>query len=91
MEKARMLELSEATEYNRKVIWLELIGMDGALPVTYHSERYPFLRYDCETLIAMIEVRGEYYGETWRCWSAEPEKRAAAKGDRKKVKHENRT
>ncbi len=35
MEKARMLKLAEAVEYNRKVIWLELRTEAEVLPVTY--------------------------------------------------------
>lgn len=72
MEKARVLKLNEAIEYNRKRIWLETRETEGMLPVTYHSERRPFLRFDCENRAAMINVRAEYYGKTWRCWSAEP-------------------
>lgn len=73
MEKARVLKLNEAAEYNRKVIWLELREMDGVLPVTYHSEQLPFLRFDAEDRVAMFSVRGDCYGKTWRCWSMRPD------------------
>lgn len=72
MEKARVLKLEEAITYNQKVIWLELRETEGVVPVTYHSEQRPFLRFDREDLVEMISVRGEYYGKTWRCWSAAP-------------------
>lgn len=72
MEKARVLKLKDAIENNRKRIWLELREMAGMLPVTYHSEQQPFLRFDCEDRVAMISVRAEYYGKTWRCWSMAP-------------------
>ncbi len=72
MEKARILKLAEAVEYNRKVIWLELRTEAEVLPVTYYAEHLPFLRFDCEDRVAMITVRGEYYGKTWRCWDRDP-------------------
>lgn len=73
MEKARVLKLNEAVEYNRKRIWLELREVDGVIPVTYHSEHLPFLRFDAEDRVAAFDVRGECYGKTWRCWSAAPD------------------
>lgn len=73
MEKARVLKAAEAAEWNRKVIWLEMRETEGVIPVTYHSERKPFLRFECEDRPARIEVRAEYYGKTWRCWSARPD------------------
>ena len=72
MEKAMVLTVEQATEYSRKVIWLEMRESVDVLPVTYHSERRPFLRYDCESRPTMVEVRGEYYGKTWRCWDRDP-------------------
>lgn len=71
--KARILELSEAVEYNRKVIWLELREMAGVMPVTFYVEQFPFLKFDAENRIAMITVRADYYGKTWRCWDRNPE------------------
>lgn len=68
-EKAMILEIGEAAEWNRKVIWMEMRETDGVIPVTYHSERRPFLRFDAEERAMMIEVRAEYYGKTWRCWT----------------------
>lgn len=73
MEKARMLKLKEAAEYNRKVIWLEMRETAGMVPVTFYAEHVPFLWFDAEDRVLMIEVRAEYYGKTWRCWNARPD------------------
>ena len=73
MEKTRVLTLDEAIQYDRKVVWLETRDTAGVLPVTYYAEHMPFLRFDCEDRVAMIEVRGEYYGKTWRCWNMKPD------------------
>lgn len=73
MEEARILKLNEAAEWNRKVIWMEMRETYGVIPVTYHSERMPFLRFDAEDRAMMIEVRAEYYGKTWRCWDRRPD------------------
>lgn len=70
--KARILKLDEAIEYNRKVIWLELREAAGVIPVTYHSEHLPFLRFDADDRVATFDVRGECYGKTWRCWDRDP-------------------
>ena len=51
MEKARVLKLEEAITYNQKAIWLELRETEGVVPVTYHSEQLPFLRFDREDLV----------------------------------------
>jgi hypothetical protein len=72
MEKARVLKIGEVVEYNRKVIWMELRETQGVIPVTYHAEHIPFLRFDAEDRVAMIEVRAEMYGKTWRCWDRDP-------------------
>ncbi len=72
MAKAKILKLKDAIEYDRKVMWLELRETGGVMPVTYHSERQPFLRFDCEDRVMMIEVRAEYYEKTWRCWDQDP-------------------
>ena len=75
--KAKVLKLSEAAEWNRKVIWMEMLETAGAIPVTFYAEHIPFLRFDCEDRVMMIEVRGEYYGKTWRCWNEKPDGQAA--------------
>ena len=72
MAKAKLLKMKDAVEYDRKVKWLELRETAGVIPVTYHSERAPFLRFDCEDRVMMIEVRAGYYGKTWRCWDQDP-------------------
>lgn len=72
MEKAKVLKLSEAIEYNRRVIWLETRETKEVIPVTFYAEHKPFLRFDGEDRVAMIEVRPEYYGKTWRCWNLDP-------------------
>lgn len=72
MEKARVLKLDEAMQWNRRVIWLETRESTEVLPVTFYAEHKPFLRFDCETRPAMMEVRAEYYGKTWRCWDRDP-------------------
>lgn len=72
MEKAKVLKLEEAIRWNRKVIWLETREDAQVLPVTYYAEHMPFLRFDCEDRVAMIEVRAEFYGKTWRCWDRDP-------------------
>lgn len=72
-EKARILEISEAAEWNRKVIWMELREALGMVPVTFYKERKPFLMFDGEDRPMMIQVRAEYYGITWRCWDRRPD------------------
>lgn len=72
-EKARILEIGEAAEWNRKVIWMEMRETAGMMPVTFWAEKIPFLRFDCEDRTMMIEVRAEYYGKTWRCWDRRPD------------------
>lgn len=73
MEKARVLKLTEvANGGDRRVMWLETRETKGVIPVTFYAERIPFLRFDCENRVAMIEVRSEYYGRTWRCWDRDP-------------------
>ena len=80
MEKARILSLEEAAEYNRRVIWMDLIEAGAAMPVTYYRERLPFLQFDCENRVAMITVRAEYYGKTWRCWDRKPDEDGTEEG-----------
>ena len=72
MEKARVLKLEEAIRWNQKTIWLELRETQGVIPVTYHLEHVPFLRFEAEDRVAMIEVRAVMYGKTWRCWDRDP-------------------
>lgn len=72
MRKAKVLKLSEAIQYDRKVIWMEMRETAGVFPVTFYAEHVPFLRFDCEDRPLMVEVRAEYYGKTWRCWSDRP-------------------
>ena len=71
MEKARVLKLEETFQHG-KVIWLELRETAGVIPVAFWAEHLPFLKYDAQDRVAMIEVRAEYYGKTWRCWSMAP-------------------
>ena len=72
MEKAKVLKLEEAAEWNQKVIWMEMRETQGAIPVTFYAERAPFLRFNAEDRVLMIEVRVDYYGKTWRCWDRDP-------------------
>ena len=72
MEKARVLKIGDVAVYDRKVIWMELRETQGVIPVTYHAERVPFLRFDAEDRVALIEVRADMYGKTWRCWDRDP-------------------
>ena len=71
MEKAKVLKLEETFQHG-KVIWLELRETAGVIPVAFWAEHLPFLKYDAQDRVAMIEVRAEYYGKTWRCWSMAP-------------------
>ena len=72
MGKAKVLKLEEAIQYNRKVIWMEMRETAGVVPVTYYAEHAPFLRFDAEDRVLMIEVRADMYGKTWRCWDQDP-------------------
>lgn len=72
MDKARILKLDEVIQWNRKVIWLETRTDTDAVPVTYYAEHVPFLRFDAEDRVMMIEARAAYYGKTWRCWDRDP-------------------
>jgi hypothetical protein len=40
--------------------------------VTFYAERMPYLKFDAQDRVMMIEVRSSCYGETWRCWNAKP-------------------
>ena len=71
MEKAKVLKLNETMQPGKK-IWLELRETTGVIPVAFWAEHMPFLKYDAQDRVAMIEVRAEYYGKTWRCWSMAP-------------------
>ena len=71
MEKAKVLKLEETIQQGR-VTWLELRETAGVIPVAFWAEHLPFLKYDAQDRVAMIEVRAEYYGKTWRCWSMAP-------------------
>ncbi len=71
MEKAKVLKLNETIQLGR-VTWLELRETAGVIPVAFWAEHLPFLKYDAQDRVAMIEVRAEYYGKTWRCWSMAP-------------------
>lgn len=71
---AKLLTFEEAIQWSRGVIWLEMREMNsGALPVTYYLEHAPFVRFKCDAFPATFEVRKEYYGKTWRCWSDRPD------------------
>ena len=71
MEKAKVLKLEETIQQGR-VTWLELRETAGVIPVAFWAEHLPFLKYDAQDRVAIIEVRAEYYGKTWRCWSMAP-------------------
>lgn len=71
MEKAKVLKLEETIQLGR-VTWMELRETAGVIPVAFWAEHMPFLKYDAQDRVAMIEVRAEYYGKTWRCWSMAP-------------------
>ncbi len=72
MGKAMVLKLEEAIRWNQKTIWMELRETQGVIPVAYYAERIPFLRFDAQDRVAMIEVRADMYGKTWRCWDRDP-------------------
>ena len=71
MEKAKVLKLNETMQPGKQ-IWLEMRETAGVIPVAFWAEHMPFLKYDAQDRVAMIEVREEYYGKTWRCWSMAP-------------------
>ena len=68
----RVLEFSEATQYDQKVMWIEFRETPGVIPVTYYAEQKPFLKFDAEDRMAMFSVRAEWYDVTWRCWDKKP-------------------
>ena len=72
MEKVKVLKLEDAIARNRRVIWMEMRETDGVFPVTFYAEHLPFLRFDAEDRVLMIEVRADMYGKTWRCWDQDP-------------------
>ncbi len=82
MEKARILGFDEVTQSGKQVVWLELREMTGAMPVTYYAKDGKFLRFDCEDRVAMITVRADYYGKTWRCWNRFEAGKTAAEWER---------
>lgn len=70
----RILTLEECLHHDGRRIWLEMMEMPGQLiPVAYYAERKPFLRFDAQDRVAMIDVRGDLYGKAWRCWNIRPE------------------
>lgn len=72
--KARILGLPECVHNDGRTIWLETIDQGGqAIPVTFYAERMPYLKFDAQDRVMMIEVRSNCYGETWRCWNVKPE------------------
>ena len=71
-EEPRVLEFSEAIQYDRKVMWIEFRETPGVIPVTYWAERKPFLNFDAEDRMAMFSVRAEWYNVAWRCWNRKP-------------------
>lgn len=75
MEELRVLSLEEAIEASGELMWMEFREgtLYGALPVSYHSERKPFLRFESESIAdTWLDVRAEYYGMTWRCFNRRP-------------------
>lgn len=72
--KYRILSLEEcAHRGDRRTIWLEMAEAGGqTVPVVFLTERGPFLRFDAQDRVLMIEVRADWYGKSWRCWNAEP-------------------
>ena len=68
----RVLEFSEAIQYDQKVMWIEFRETPGVIPVTYYAEQKPFLKFDAEDRMAMFSVRAEWYDVTWRCWDKKP-------------------
>ena len=74
MEEARTLSLEECLHHDGRKIWLETMDQGGqTVPVCFYAERIPFLKFDAQDRVLMIEVRGSCYGETWRCWDRKPE------------------
>lgn len=72
--KARILGLPECVNHDGRTIWLETIDQGGqAIPVTFYAERMPYLKFDAQDRVMMIEVRSSCYGETWWCWNVKPE------------------
>ena len=72
--KARILGLPECLHHDGRRIWLETIDQGGqVIPVTFYAERMPYLKFDAQDRVMMIEVRSSCYGETWRCWNVKPE------------------
>ena len=72
MGKARVLTLDEAIQWGRKSVWLQLRNATCSLEMKYALEHPPFLRFRDDKLKLEIEVRGEYYGKTWRCFDQCP-------------------
>lgn len=71
--KYRILSLEECVRHDGRTIWLETAESGGqVVPVQFYAERRPFLKYDAQDRVLMIEVRADWYGKTWRCWNAKP-------------------
>ena len=71
MDKAKVLKVNETIQAG-KVVWLETREAKEVIPVAFWAEHMPFLKYDAQDRVALIEVRAEYYGKTWRCWDRDP-------------------
>lgn len=74
MGKAKVLTLEQAIEWGRENVWIQLRYWSCALKVHYCLERMPWLRFRDDGALNMeIQVRGDMYGITWRCFDEMPE------------------
>ena len=70
--KAKILPLEDAIDISRRSVWIQLRGMGCCLEVHYAAEQLPFLRFRDLAGVYTLEVRGDYYGQTWRCFDQCP-------------------
>lgn len=69
----RILKLQECLHHDGRKIWIEMRETPGQfVPVCFYAEHVPFLMFDAQDRVLMIEVRADWYGKTWRCWNAKP-------------------
>ena len=75
MNEVRVLTLDEVLEWWRGHVWLQMRWRPTAEPMVYSHEHMPWLifrEFNGETRVR-IQVKGEEYGKSWRCFNFMPD------------------
>lgn len=72
-QEERVLTLEETLDWNREHLWLEMRWWPQAAPMRYAGEHLPWLKFrEFGGDRTVVEVRGDQYGKTWRCFDICP-------------------